>query len=344
MSDAHTIVKVIFSSDAVKDFTRKKGKPLTEGTRGGVMHINQYEIVATTFGASVGHVSLRIQNFDYKGGITNPTIGRPIAIEENFEISTLLPRIGDLLGAKRAESDTHVSNGPGSVFSSDVNNNTINSDPTIADVVGRNRVSVLASQAIPTREKHTRKPPHRRSEVEVMGGVNLGAPIGAGRAALGSDARQVNATRKEMAENLLRVLRPMISESKSLEEPRLASPGISKLLFAAEPTVSSTGLKELSPPHSRKPAENSINLSVDGRAPSTPSAISTEQQDFNDKSSAQERSPVLKQHADAEVDCKAPFDVKPMAFDIGAATVTDIARQVEFHGGDFSVSGNRSTT
>jgi len=338
VSDAHTTVKVTFSSEAVRDFIKKKGKPLTEGTCGGVMHINQYEIVATTFGASVGHVSLRIQNFDYKGGILNPTIGRPIAVEERVEISALLPEIGALLGAKRAESDTYVSTSQGSVVSSSANKSAINSDPTIVDLEDRNGISILASQAIPIREEYTRKPPHKISDIEVIGGVNLGAPRGAGRVTLGPQPSRTNTTGKEMADKLLRALGPVFTKSKRLEESKLPSPGVPTLTSPADSTVVSTPSEELTPLHSRDPATNSVTHRADERALNVNRENLTEQQDYSDKSAAREQSPVSNQGAEAEGEGKNTCIQKPMAFDAPTATVHGLARQVEFHEGNFLVS------
>ena len=338
VSDAHTTVKVTFSSEAVRDFTKKKGKPLTEGTCGGVMHINQYELVATTFGASVGHVSLRIQNFDYKGGILNPTIGRPIAVEERVEIRALLPKIGALLGAKRAESDAYVSTSQGSVVSSGAKQSAINSDPTLVDLEGPNGVSVLASQAISIREEYTRNPPQKRPDIEVIGGVNLGAPRGAGRAALGLQPSRTDTTSKEKADKLLRALGPVFSKSKTLEEPRLPSPGVPNLSSAAESVVASAQLEALKPLHSRDPAPNLVTHGADGRALSVHSENLTEQQDYSDTSAAREQLPVSNQGAHAEGEGKNTCDQKPMAFDGPAATVHGLGRQVEFHEGNFMVS------
>lgn len=111
LSDSYTRVRATFSSIAIQKFTDEKKRRITEETRGGVINIYDFELVATRHGPPHEHISLLITDFVYIGSGNSRTFGDPKPIEEDDRICKLLRELwaiqGDGTSSGHAEEAQH---------------------------------------------------------------------------------------------------------------------------------------------------------------------------------------------------------------------------------------------
>ncbi|MCJ1402172.1 hypothetical protein MMC11_005391 [Xylographa trunciseda] len=106
VSDKATSLTAIISSTAAEEFLRKHGKRITENTRGCLIQLLQFEIVATHHGPPKDRLTLRIQELKHLGCDGEGTFGNPRPIIQQDGIRQFLHELEAFrvrVSAKRAE-------------------------------------------------------------------------------------------------------------------------------------------------------------------------------------------------------------------------------------------------
>ena len=81
------------SSAASKRFTEKQGRRITERTRGGIIQVQEFEIVATHLGPKSSRLTLLISSFNHLGCDGEGTFGCPRPIETQDGIQKFLDEL-----------------------------------------------------------------------------------------------------------------------------------------------------------------------------------------------------------------------------------------------------------
>lgn len=102
LSDCRTSIKATIASSAVEAFGEKYHKRVTDGTRGGILQLLQFEIVATHHGPLSDRLTLRILDFRHLGSDGEGIFGDPQPITRQVRVIAFL----DDLKALRGQSTT----------------------------------------------------------------------------------------------------------------------------------------------------------------------------------------------------------------------------------------------
>ena len=95
ISDSHTSIHVTFAASAVSKYTAVARKRITDGTRGGLIQIHAFEIVATHFGPKQSRLTLLIKEFQSLGSDGSGTFGNPLPIGSRQDITVTLSQLGE---------------------------------------------------------------------------------------------------------------------------------------------------------------------------------------------------------------------------------------------------------
>ena len=105
LSDSVIRVNASITNQASQQYVRKNKKKLTEGTLGGLIQLEEFEIVATHLGPRDKRLTLYVKNFKPLGANGSGRFGSaPQAIESRDETKDLLNELAHL---RRQKSDTH---------------------------------------------------------------------------------------------------------------------------------------------------------------------------------------------------------------------------------------------
>ena len=105
LSDSVIRVNASITNQASQQYAKKNRKKLTEGTVGGLIQLEEFEIVATHLGPRDKRLTLYVKNFKTLGANGSGSFGvAPQAIESRDETKDLLNKLADL---RRQKSDTH---------------------------------------------------------------------------------------------------------------------------------------------------------------------------------------------------------------------------------------------
>lgn len=115
MSDSYTFIQATFASSIVRAYVTKYQKRITAETKGSIIDITQYEIVATHLGPTQSSVTLLVQDLHVRGCHGSATFGQPVPIQERHRVGLLVRRIRELKSvevsdtSKDSEKDELVS-------------------------------------------------------------------------------------------------------------------------------------------------------------------------------------------------------------------------------------------
>lgn len=176
ISDSQTSIQVTFSASAVTKFTVATRKRITDGTRGGLVQIRAFEIVATHYGPKQSRLTLLIKDFHSLGSDGSGTFGNPVPIELRQDIRVPLIQLGELRAQEPTNGQPHSDLGD-DVTASDIRSQaTDGSSDDEADVVTQ---TAFATQGM--RPKYNGKgmsevniPPKRAKTTETL--ISNGAP------------------------------------------------------------------------------------------------------------------------------------------------------------------------
>lgn len=105
LSDSVIRVNASITNQASQQYTRKNKKKLTEGTVGGLIQLEEFEIVATHLGPRDKRLTLYVKNFKTLGSNGSGNFGvAPQAIESRDETKELLNKLAHL---RKQKTDTH---------------------------------------------------------------------------------------------------------------------------------------------------------------------------------------------------------------------------------------------
>lgn len=105
LSDSVIRVNASIANQASQQYVKKNKKKLTEGTVGGLIQLEEFEIVATHLGPRDKRLTLYVKNFKTLGADGSGNFGvAPQAIESRDETKELLTKLAHL---RRQKSDTH---------------------------------------------------------------------------------------------------------------------------------------------------------------------------------------------------------------------------------------------
>ena len=105
LSDSVIRVNASITNQASQQYVKKNKKKLTEGTVGGLIQLEEFEIVATHLGPRDKRLTLYVKNFKPLGANGSGNFGvAPQAIESRDETKELLAKLAHL---RRQKSDTH---------------------------------------------------------------------------------------------------------------------------------------------------------------------------------------------------------------------------------------------
>ncbi|SLM37343.1 hypothetical protein LPUS_07162 [Lasallia pustulata] len=111
VSDSQTSIQVIFAASSVSKYTAVARKRITDGTRGGLVQIRAFEIVATHLGPKQSRLKLLIKDFQSLGCDGSGTFGNPLPIGSKQNISAALNQLGELRAQaytrRQPQSDSH---------------------------------------------------------------------------------------------------------------------------------------------------------------------------------------------------------------------------------------------
>lgn len=108
LSDSHSSIQAIFASSAVKAYTTKHRRRITDQTRGGIIAIAEYEIVATHLGPERSSVTLLVQTLHFGGCEGSAIFGRPVPVERRDRVDQLVQQLRDLRGLDVSNSPHHT--------------------------------------------------------------------------------------------------------------------------------------------------------------------------------------------------------------------------------------------
>ena len=105
LSDSVIRVNASITNHASQQYARKNKKKLTEGTVGGLIQLEEFEIVATHLGPRDKRLTLYVKNFKTLGSNGSGSFGvAPQAIESRDETKELLNKLAHL---RKQKTDTH---------------------------------------------------------------------------------------------------------------------------------------------------------------------------------------------------------------------------------------------
>lgn len=93
VSDSVTRLLVIFAASAVRRFRHETKKRLTQDTLGGLIHIKDFEIVATHLGPRPSRLTILINDFQSLGSVGSGGFGLPRPVDALPEVMKLLDRL-----------------------------------------------------------------------------------------------------------------------------------------------------------------------------------------------------------------------------------------------------------
>lgn len=111
ISDSQTSIQVTFAASAVSKYTAATRKRITDGTRGGLVQIRAFEIVATHYGPKQSRLTLLIKDFQSLGSDGSGTFGNPVPIGSRQDIRVPLFQLGELRAQEPTNSQPHSGSG-----------------------------------------------------------------------------------------------------------------------------------------------------------------------------------------------------------------------------------------
>lgn len=117
ISDSQTSIQVTFAASAVSKYTAATRKRITDGTRGGLVQIRAFEIVATHYGPKQSRLTLLIKDFQSLGSDGSSTFGNPVPIGSREDISVPLIQLGELRAQEPNNSQPHSDSGDDTIAS-----------------------------------------------------------------------------------------------------------------------------------------------------------------------------------------------------------------------------------
>ncbi|KAI9879517.1 MAG: hypothetical protein M1830_008310 [Pleopsidium flavum] len=104
LSDSHSSIQATFASSAVKEYTAKHRRRITEQAKGAIIGISEYEIVATHLGPEQSSVTLLVQDLQFCGCQGSGTFGRPVPVERRHRASKLVRQLRELKSVEVLDS------------------------------------------------------------------------------------------------------------------------------------------------------------------------------------------------------------------------------------------------
>ena len=216
LSDGFTSVPARFSSVSIEAFQEQYRKRITQRTRGGIIAITEFEIVATPYGPRRWQVSLLIKKLDWQGSNGSPSFGNPQPVREREVVDTLIDKVEPLLnklstlGHSRSQTphqfreDTELPENIPMKYSSQA------AEGMEFDNGGE---STLCTQT-PLATQVSRPARHSRADsVEIIGGSNVSRPTQPGHS---HRAAQYNVSRPPDLANILSLLAKKPVEKETL--------------------------------------------------------------------------------------------------------------------------------
>ena len=93
LSDSVNRIDATISKNAVDRFTKKTRKRLTDGTIGGLIQLQEFEIVVTHLGARQKRMTLLVTNFKHLGSNGSGVMSVPRAIQDAPQVKVLLDKL-----------------------------------------------------------------------------------------------------------------------------------------------------------------------------------------------------------------------------------------------------------
>lgn len=163
VSDSMTDINASITNAAAQHFLTKFRRRVTQGTLGGIIHLQNFEIMATYMGPDQScRITLSIKTFDFLGSEASPVFGSPRAIQNSMAIRDLEKKLRALWAANFAQLEPATDDKPpsDSMLQSGIDRFELSSDDSEV-----NSQQALATQA-PSRSRKTNSKIHRSSALQ----------------------------------------------------------------------------------------------------------------------------------------------------------------------------------
>lgn len=163
VSDSMTDINASITNAAAQHFLTKSRRRVTQGTLGGIIHLQNFDIMATYMGPDQScRITLSIKTFDFLGSEASPVFGTPHAIQNGIVIRSLEKKLRALWAANFAQLEPAADDKPASdsIFQSGIDRFELSSDDS-----GENSQQALATQA-PPRSRNTNSKIYRVSALQ----------------------------------------------------------------------------------------------------------------------------------------------------------------------------------
>lgn len=152
VSDSMTDINASITDAAAQQFLTKFRRRITQGTLGGIIHLQNFDIMVTYLGPDQScRITLSIKTFEFLGSEASPVFGSPSAIQNSMAIRSLEQKLRALWTANFAQLEPATDDKPASdsILQSGIDQFELSSDDS-----EDNSQQALATQA-PFRSRKT---------------------------------------------------------------------------------------------------------------------------------------------------------------------------------------------
>lgn len=163
VSDSMTDINASITNAAAQNFLTKFRRRVTQDTLGGIIHLQNFDIMATYMGPDQScRITLSIKTFDFLGSEASPVFGSPRALQNSMAIRSLEMKLRALWTANFAQLEPATDDKPASdsILQSGVDRFELSGDD-----IEENSQQALATQA-PFRSRKTNSRTHRSSALQ----------------------------------------------------------------------------------------------------------------------------------------------------------------------------------
>lgn len=163
VSDSKTDIHASITNAAAQHFLTKSGRRVTQGTLGGIIHLQKFDIMATYMGRDKScRITLSIKTFEFLGSEASLVFGKPLAIQNSIAIQRIERRLRAIWAANFAQLEPVTEDKPASesIPQSELDQFELSSDDS-----EDNGQQALATQA-PSRSRKTHSKVNRLSALQ----------------------------------------------------------------------------------------------------------------------------------------------------------------------------------
>lgn len=163
VSDSMTDINASITNAAAQHFITKSRRRVTQGTLGGIIHLQNFDVMATYMGPDEScRITLSIKTFDFLGSEASPVFGIPRAIQNSIAIRSLEKKLRAIWAANFAQLEPATDDKPASdsILQSGIDRFELSSDDSEV-----NSQQALATQA-PFRSRKNKSNIHRSSALQ----------------------------------------------------------------------------------------------------------------------------------------------------------------------------------